>query len=120
MDKENHEKIKALSLGDKLSEEDKILLYESLKLHSETVNRIFKLVIVITVCFCVTLSIIVGTFLIYLYQYDYSGEVTTTTTTVEQDTSDGGDANYVGRDGSINYGETGSNNDNNSSKENKN
>lgn len=119
MQKENKEKSPGLNIGERLSEEDKILLYESLNLHSNTVKHMFNLIIIITVCFCITMCLIIGTFLLYLYQYDYSGETTTTTTTVSQDTSGGGDANYVGRDGSINYGQTNGNNDNNSSKEKK-
>jgi hypothetical protein len=116
MQKEQNNKPNTLNLGDKLSEEDKILLHESLRLHSETIGKFFKLFIVVTICFCVTLAMIVGTFLLYLYQYDFSSETTTTTTTteVEQSTEGGGDANYIGRDGEINYGQADSqDNDNN-------
>lgn len=120
MQNEKSNKPKPLNLGDKLSEEDKILLHESLRLHSETISKFFKLFIIVTICFCLTLSIIVGTFLLYLYQYDFSSETTTTTTTteVEQSTEGGGDANYIGRDGEINYGKAESQGDNNNDNDN--
>lgn len=46
-------------------------------------------------------------------QYDYSAESTEETYTVDLDTGEGGDANYVGRDGGIYYGEGESNQDQN-------
>jgi hypothetical protein len=46
-------------------------------------------------------------FLIYLYQYDFSADVTTTeTTTIEQDSGEGGSANYIEGGGTIINGET--------------
>lgn len=46
-----------------------------------------------------------GMTLIYLYQYDFNTTVTTTTT-VEQDTKNGGNANFIGGDGDITNGKT--------------
>ena len=56
----------------------------------------------------VSMLIMTAMFLFYLYQYDFSVETTTTmeSVTVEQDTTDGGNANYISGDGDITNGET--------------
>lgn len=59
----------------------------------------------LTIALIISIILIFVSNAIWLYawmQYDY----TSTETIVEQDSSDGGDANYIGNDGSIINGET--------------
>lgn len=79
---------------------------EVTKEYINTLDRAFKKFFIISICSLATIIIIVASFLFYLYQYDFSTEVTTT---VEQDATDGGNANFINGDGDINNGQAKSN-----------
>lgn len=65
--------------------------------------KITKWLVILGIVCIVSMAAVHGMTLWYLYQYDFSVETVTTTETLEQSTEGGGNANYIGRDGSI-YG----------------
>ena len=69
-----------------------------LKSYHKQATRWFIIALVVL---CMWLTTI-GVFVWYLNQYDFSSE----TVTVEQDTAEGGNANYIGGNGDIANGET--------------
>lgn len=75
---------------------------ELLKGYSAQAKRWFIACLVILSMWLAT----IGGFVWYLYQYDFESYETI----VEQDASDGGDTNYIGKDGDIYNGVSKSNN----------
>ena len=78
------------------------VVYESHEARNEREKRRLWIVLLLSV-FLVFISNAV--WLWAWLQYDYSTETTEETYTVDLDTGEGGDTNYVGRDGGIYYGE---------------
>lgn len=75
------------------------IVYESESAKSErTIKRL-----IIALIISIILIFASNAFWLYAWsQYDYSSEETVTT--VEQDAKDGGNANFIGKDGNINNG----------------
>jgi hypothetical protein len=89
------------------------IVYEATQARSE--RTIKKL----TIALVISIILMFATNAIWLYawcQYDYSSDETVTT--VEQDSKDGGNANYIGKNGDINNGLSESNSNTESKKTN--
>jgi hypothetical protein len=98
-----------------MNELEKEVFEKNLKETQRCIDHLIKItkwLVVLGVVGILSVTAVHGMTLMYLYQYDFNVTSTTTSETVEQSTDGGGDANYIGMDGKISYGETESDKDN--------